>query len=233
MGSKKSKAPAPDYKAMANRLATWQHEDATWHKDRLKEAANIHNREMGRAKARYAASGGSKDKIGEIEAEHKRKWEATEADINKKYKEKQQTLRTGTTYKELFGRFTATIGHEMGQEAERRQTAADKVAAPRAGYTMDYDSPYYKSPPQKDTSVRDAYLKEQGAQMYANGRTQFAPGSEAISEANFIKWAKTFGDFKTPEDTPQEDVEQIKTRKGEKPRAPLMADQLEQNPWIG
>lgn len=221
MAGNKSKLPKPDYKAMANRLATWQHEDAQWEKDRLKEAANIHNREMGRAKARYGASGGSKDKIGEIEAEHKRKWEETEAGIKKKYSEKQQTLRTGATYQDLFKKFTAIRSHEIAGEA--------------AGI--------------KDPTKKEEYLKGQGAQLQEmmttfNDEHQtttqpkryqaiFKPGAEGISEAAFMDWTKTFGNFKTPENTEAEDVEQIKTRKGEKPRAPLMANQLEENPWIG
>lgn len=221
MGSNKSKAPKPDYKAMANRLATWEYEDAQWETDRLKEAANIHNREMSRSKARYASSGGSKDKIGEIEAEHKRKWEATEADIKKKYSEKQQTLRTGATYQDLFKRFEAVRSHEVAGEAQNI----------------------------KDPTKREEYLKSQGAELRETGtmfgdehgtttqpkryQAVFKPGAAAASEAAFMDWTKTFGNFKTPENTEAEDVEQIKTRKGEKPRVPLMANQLEENPWIG
>ncbi len=220
MGGKKSKAPKPDYKTMARNYATWQHEDTQWRESRIKEAANIHNREMSRDKARYAASGGSKDKIAEIEAEHKRKFEETTAGIEKQYTEKQQTLRSGFTRGELLKRFRDVRHGEITDKYRSMENIAERdvflknvgATATDRGLWHDSDSPYRRN--------------------YRDQQIVFGKDSKVFSDEEFEKWVAGYGEFKPSAGKVEEKPEGIKTRRGEKPRTPLQTSQLEENPWV-
>lgn len=218
MGAKKSKVsvPEPDYKAMASNLAKWTHEDKMWRENSLKEASNIHNRELGREKARYAASGGSKDKIGEIEARHKKKLAETTSQIESQYAEKSQTIESGPTKTELKKYFKNQKSREiMNQYRHLQKNNADRnlASAVQTGRNLRKSIRIDQTPHQKIISD------------FSNPKL--------FSDEAFDQWVTEFSGY-TPEAQKVGKREEIKTRKGEKPRAPLLGVQeLEENPWIG
>lgn len=232
MGAKKSKVsvPEPDYKAMASNLAKWTHEDKMWRENSLKEASNIHNRELGREKARYAASGGSKDKIGEIEARHKKKLAETTSQIESQYAEKSQTIESGPTKTELKKYFKNQKSREiMNQYRHLQKNKADRNLA--SAYAKETGSSEY----QIQDTLSAADFSNPNAQSGRNlGKSiRINQDSPLFSDEAFDQWVTEFSGY-TPEAQKVGKREEIKTRKGEKPRAPLLGVQeLEENPWIG